>query len=116
MPWINKEMCVGCEICVNVCSVGAISMDEGIAFIDDSKCIRCGSCHDVCPQNAVRHDGEKIPEEVESNLVSVRQLLEHDYYSGNVERQKALIERMKRYFKKEGKVAEKTIEQLDALL
>ena len=116
MPWINKEMCTGCEICVNECCVGAILMDEGIAFINESKCIRCGVCHDVCPEDAVRHDGERIPEEVESNLVWVRRFLEHDYYSGNKERQKALIERMKRYFTKERKVAEKTIERLDTLL
>jgi len=41
--------------------------------------------------------------------------LEHDYYSGNKKRQKELIERMKRYFAKERKVAEKTIERIDAL-
>jgi len=91
-------------------------MDEEIAFINENKCIRCGVCHDVCPEDAVRHDGERIPEEVAANLVWVRQFLEHDYYSGNKERQKAFIERMKRYFTKERKVSEKTIERLDTLL
>ncbi|MBW1737151.1 MAG: 4Fe-4S binding protein [Deltaproteobacteria bacterium] len=89
MPWVNKEMCTGCGICIDECTVGAISMDEDIAFIDEDK--------------------------VEANLAWIRRFLEHDYYSGNKKRQKELIERMKRYFAKERKVAEKTIERIDAL-
>jgi len=115
MPWVNKEMCTGCGICIDECYVGAISMDEDIAFIDEDNCIRCGVCHDVCQEDAVRHDGERIPEEVEANLAWIRRFLEHDYYSGNEKRQKELIERMKRYFAKERKVAEKTIERINAL-
>lgn len=115
MPWINKGMCTGCQICVDECCVGAISMDECVAFIDDSKCIRCGVCHDVCANDAVRHDGERIPEEVEANLVWVKQLLENDYYSNDKERQKQLIKRMERYFAKNKQVAETTIERLRTL-
>ena len=115
MPWINKEMCTGCTICINNCPVDAISMNNGIAFINDSICIRCGACHDVCQNDAVRHDGELIPEEVESNLFWVKQLLEHNHYSGNKKKQKELIQRMERYFTKNKKVAEKTIERLHAL-
>ena len=88
-------------------------MSEGIAFIDDAKCIRCGVCHDVCAEDAIRHDGERIPQEVESNLAWIKGFLEYQYYSGNTKKQKELIGRMKRYFHKERKVAEKTIEQLD---
>ena len=115
MPWINKEMCTGCGTCIDECYVGAISMEDDIAFIDEDNCIRCGVCHDVCPEDAVRHDSERIPEEVESNLAWIRQFLENDYYSGDKKRQKQLIERMKRYFIKERKVAEKTIERIETL-
>ena len=72
MPWVNREMCTGCSVCVGECPAGAITTDGGIASIDDNTCIRCGVCHDVCPSDAVRHDGERIPEEVESNLAWVR--------------------------------------------
>jgi ferredoxin len=113
MPWVKDEMCVGCGVCVEECCVDAISMSEGIAFIDDAKCIRCGVCHDVCAEDAIRHDGERIPQEVESNLAWVKGFLEHEHYSGDKPKQKELIERMKRYFHKERKVAEKTIERLD---
>ena len=115
MPWISKEMCTGCQICVDECCVGAISMDEGIACINDGECIRCGVCHEVCVHEAVRHDGERIPEEVEANLIWVSGLLEHEYYSNDTERQKSLIERLQRYFAKNKKVMEKTIERLEIL-
>ena len=115
MPWINKELCTGCQTCVDECSVGAISMEEDIAFIKEDECIRCGVCHDVCPDDAVRHDGERIPEEVQSNLAWAKKLLTHEYYSNDKTKQKHLIERLQRFFAKNKKVAEKTIEQLGIL-
>lgn len=59
MPWIDKERCIGCGICVDECPADAISIENGKAIIDMEKCIRCGKCHDACPHNAVRHDSEK---------------------------------------------------------
>jgi ferredoxin len=115
MPWINKELCTGCQTCVDECSVGAISMEKDIAFINEDECIRCGVCHDVCPEDAVRHDGERIPEEVQSNLGYAKELLVHEYYSNDKIKQKQLIERLQRFFTKNKKVAEKTIEQLGIL-
>lgn len=115
MPWVNRETCTGCEICVGECPSGAISTDGGIASIDDNTCIRCGVCHEVCPSDAVRHDGERIPEEVESNLAWVRGLLENDYYRQDQQKQAALMKRMERHFAKNIKVAERTIERLGSL-
>ncbi|MCK5349509.1 MAG: 4Fe-4S binding protein [Desulfobacula sp.] len=108
MPWINKELCTGCQTCVDECSVGAISMEE-------DECIRCGVCHDVCPDDAVRHDGERIPEEVQSNLAWAKKLLSHEYYSNDKTKQKQLIDRLQHFFAKNKKVAERTIEQLGIL-
>jgi len=115
MPWINKELCTGCQTCVDECSVGAISMEEDIAFIKEDECIRCGVCHDVCPEDAVRHDGERIPEEVQANLAWAKKLLTHEYYFNDKTKQKQLIDRLQRLFTKNKKVAEKTIEQLTIL-
>jgi electron transfer flavoprotein alpha subunit len=49
---INREECIGCEACVDVCPFGALSMVDGIAEVDD-KCTACGACLDVCPVNAL---------------------------------------------------------------
>jgi ferredoxin len=87
-------------------------MPDDTAQINEQECIRCGKCHDVCPQDAVRHDSERIPEEIEANLDWARTLLEH-FDTG--EEKRGLIERMERYFVKERKVAEQTIEQLSAM-
>ncbi len=113
MPWIDKERCTGCGICVKMCPSGAISLEEGKAEIDMEKCIRCGKCHDACPQGAVEHDSEKIPQEVEENLKKTKKLMEN---FNTKEEKKAFLERMKRHFNKEIKVAEKSIERIESLM
>lgn len=112
MPWIRSEDCVACGVCIEECPVGAISMNGDGAVIDERTCIRCGKCHDVCPQDAVRHDSERIPQEVAANVEWTKNLLGH---FESPEDKGGLIARMKRYFVKERKVAEQTIERLDKL-
>jgi len=113
MPWINEDMCVGCGVCVDECPVDAITLKEDEkAIINEDECIRCGRCHDVCPQEAVRHDSERIPQEVEANMAKTRGLLKH--FETARERQ-AFLERMVRYFKKEQKVASLTVDKIIAI-
>jgi len=112
MPWIKTEDCVACGVCVDECPVGAISINGQGAVIDEKMCIRCGRCHDVCPEEAVRHDSERIPQEVAANVEWTQSLLRH---FESAEEKRGLIERMKRYFAKEQKVAKQSMERLDQL-
>jgi electron transfer flavoprotein alpha subunit len=50
---INKDKCIGCESCVAVCPVGALTMQEGKARVDTDKCILCGACVSECPVGAI---------------------------------------------------------------
>ncbi|MFW6107481.1 MAG: DUF362 domain-containing protein [bacterium] len=112
MPWVDRELCTGCGTCVEECPVDAIRLTEDeVADIDGEQCIRCGVCHDACPVDAVRHDSERIPQEVEANLGWVRRLMGH--FETQEEKQ-ALVGRMVRYFNKQRKVAEQTVERLQS--
>ncbi|MBN2301687.1 MAG: 4Fe-4S binding protein [Lentisphaerae bacterium] len=113
MPWIKAEDCVACGVCVEECPVGAISIDNQVAIIDENECIRCGKCHDVCPQEAVRHDSERIPMQVAKNTEWAKSLLRHFETDDD---KKGLIDRLKRYFITERKIAEQSAEQMDAIL
>lgn len=56
MAKIDQELCIGCESCVPVCTVGAIHMGEdGKAHVDLDACVECGVCvrSEVCPVNAI---------------------------------------------------------------
>jgi len=44
--------CTGCGLCVEVCYIGAISLNGGAAQISDS-CKGCGRCAIVCPAEAI---------------------------------------------------------------
>jgi len=97
---------------VEACPVGAIALDDrNVAGIDEDECIRCGKCHDVCPEEAVRHDSERIPQEVGANLQWVERLGRHFHTD---DERNAFLDRMIRYFNKQRTVAERTLERLRA--
>ena len=50
---VDRDTCVGCESCVGVCPVSAISMSDGKALVDDGACVDCGSCVSTCPVSAI---------------------------------------------------------------
>jgi len=116
MPWVAQEMCIGCEVCVEECPVDAIVMENDVAVIHMSNCIHCGICHDVCDQEAVRHDSEKIPDEVKANVEETRYFMETcEKYLGDAKEQQKCLSRMIRHFSNEKLLAEKTIEELESL-
>ncbi len=116
MPWVDKDGCVGCGICVEKCPVGAISMEDGKAKINMEECIHCGICHSACPNEAVRHDSEKIPEDVKNNVEQTKKFMELcAKYLGDVKEKGKCLQRMIKHYNKEKIVAEKTIEELEKL-
>jgi len=77
MPWVNKNMCTGCRVCVENCPSNSIQIaNDDKAEINMEECIRCGKCHDICPVEAVRHDSEKLSEKVEENIQTAHRLLD----------------------------------------
>ncbi|MFO7892054.1 MAG: 4Fe-4S binding protein [bacterium] len=116
MPWIDKESCNGCGICVDECPADAIAMDEEQVVIDMAECIRCGVCHSICPQDSVKHDSEKIPELVQNNLDITKKYMDLcAQYLGDVQEKAKCLHRMRKHFNKEKIVAGKTLEELKKL-
>ena len=116
MPWVDEGKCTGCNVCVKKCPVNAISMKDAKARIEMEECIHCGVCHDICPNGAVRHDREKIPDDVKTNVEKTKRFMKLcAKYLGNVKEKDKCLQRMIKHFNKEKIVAEKTIEELENL-
>ncbi|GHV55326.1 indolepyruvate ferredoxin oxidoreductase subunit alpha [Synergistales bacterium] len=54
---IEKDSCVGCEICARKLGCPAISIQDSKAVIDPSSCAGCGLCAGVCPAGAIKGGG-----------------------------------------------------------
>ena len=50
---VDKECCIACGVCVEECPVGAISMEEEYAVINEDECIDCGQCVEACPNDCI---------------------------------------------------------------
>lgn len=112
MPWVDKSECTGCGTCVEECPVDAIAIVEDVAEINMDECIRCGTCHGVCPEDAVKHDSERIPQDVEENVEKVKGYMGH--FDDEKEKQ-GCLKRSMNFFRKEKKVAERTLEELEKM-
>lgn len=49
----DPEKCMGCGLCVEICPVGAISLENGSAVVDEGACTACGLCVAQCPNGAI---------------------------------------------------------------
>ena len=50
--WISNQ-CIGCKICLDVCSEGALAFTEQQNRIDRNRCNGCGLCAEECPGDAL---------------------------------------------------------------
>ena len=50
---IDRDCCGGCGICIGVCPIGAIHIQNGKAHINGSDCVECGKCCNACPNGAI---------------------------------------------------------------
>ncbi len=54
-PHLEKNMCVGCGVCRDICPAKAIIINKKKkAVIDKKKCIRCFCCQEFCPKSAMK--------------------------------------------------------------
>ncbi len=51
-----KNACIGCGKCFKVCAFGAITIENNLAYIDDTKCRLCRKCAGECPTGAIHEE------------------------------------------------------------
>lgn len=52
---LEKEACVGCGMCENVCPHGVFQLvDRKAEICDLDGCMECGACAQNCPTDAIR--------------------------------------------------------------
>ena len=52
----------GCDLCLEVCSSGAITADGDKVKVEAHTCAGCGGCATVCPSGAMTHVLPRVPE------------------------------------------------------
>lgn len=53
MLYVDSVRCTGCGACIESCHVGALSMRDKTAWIDEDLCDQCEACLPVCPAGAI---------------------------------------------------------------
>ncbi len=67
---VDGGKCMGCEDCLEVCTVSVFEMKEGkSAPVNVKECLGCGSCIEICKEKAV------TVEELKSDLSDIARSL-----------------------------------------
>jgi NAD-dependent dihydropyrimidine dehydrogenase PreA subunit len=54
MPWINPNLCDGCERCTLVCPTHSLTIQAGKAvLLHPERCRYCARCEALCPRQAI---------------------------------------------------------------
>jgi len=60
----NKNKCIGCDSCVEICPENALTLTKTEGIITDfEKCVLCGKCAGVCPTHATEISGKEYSED-----------------------------------------------------
>jgi len=73
MLQIRKDLCLGCGVCIGNCPLRAISLLWDHAEIDQGRCNQCRLCLEVCPQGAIVEMVPVSKNELETEVVSLKQ-------------------------------------------
>lgn len=74
---IDKELCMGCGVCIDVCPQTALYMKDDKVEVNE-KCNLCGSCVGVCPVNALSIPREEKDKSNLKDYNGVWVITEHD--------------------------------------
>lgn len=58
-PGVDKELCVGCGRCIQICAHDAPVITDKKADISHDKCVGCGRCIGICPMDAIYAAGDE---------------------------------------------------------
>lgn len=56
----NKDKCIGCRACVEICPEQACTMTPEGVITDRDLCTGCGKCADICPTTATEMSGKIV--------------------------------------------------------
>lgn len=56
---VDEELCIGCQLCMDVCPFHAVIFEEGKPIIIEAVCRGCGNCAAGCPSKAISMKGFK---------------------------------------------------------
>jgi len=68
---INKEKCVACGKCRDICPVFAIEERGPDKYEISNFCNRCGKCIDVCPADAINMLSKKAGQQIDTRDIFV---------------------------------------------
>lgn len=72
-PYVDRDSCKGCRICLKYCPQNAIEMKDGKAEIRGDICIGCGECVIICENKAIKIDFNEPPD------IFQKKMVEHAY-------------------------------------
>lgn len=53
-PFVKRDMCTGCGICIENCAFDAIALLDAKAYINPERCSGCSQCIVVCPEGTIK--------------------------------------------------------------